>query len=134
MGMMAEFKEFAVRGNVVDMAVGIIIGAGFGKIVSSLVADVIMPPIGLAVGKVDFSDLSITLKEKTDEAAAVTLNYGLFLNTLIDFSILAFAVFLLVKGINRLRRKQAAAPAPPVAPTPQENLLAEIRDLMKARG
>jgi large conductance mechanosensitive channel len=132
--MLAEFKEFAVRGNVVDMAVGIIIGAGFGKIVSSLVADVIMPPIGLAVGKVDFSDLSITLKEQVGEAAAVTLNYGLFLNTLIDFSILAFAVFLLVKGINRLRRKQAAAPAPPAAPTPQEKLLAEIRDLLKARG
>ena len=133
MGMIAEFKEFAVRGNVVDMAVGIIIGAGFGKIVSSLVADVIMPPIGLAVGKVDFSDLSITLKEKTDEAAAVTLNYGLFLNTLIDFSILAFAVFLLVKGINRLRRKQAAAPTPPASPTPQEKLLAEIRDLLESR-
>ncbi len=113
MAMIKEFKEFAMRGNVVDMAVGIIIGGAFGKIVSSLVNDVIMPPIGLLLGKVDFSHLTIILKEKTPEAAAVSLKYGLFVNTVLDFVIMAFAIFMLVKQMNRLKRKEEApAPAP----------------------
>ncbi len=128
MGMMKEFKEFAVRGNVVDMAVGIVIGAAFGTIVKSLVADVIMPPIGLLLGNVDFSNLFIVLREgaqagpfatiaQANEAGAVTLNYGIFINTIISFLIVAFAVFLLIKGVNNLKRKQEA-PAP--APTTKE--------------
>lgn len=128
MGMMKEFKEFAVRGNVVDMAVGIIIGAAFGTIVKSLVSDVIMPPIGLLLGGVDFSNLFIVLKEgaqagpfatiaQANEAGAVTLNYGMFINTILSFLIVAFAVFLLVRGVNNLRRKEVA-PAP--APTTKE--------------
>ncbi|HOS96370.1 MAG TPA: large-conductance mechanosensitive channel protein MscL [Deltaproteobacteria bacterium] len=128
MGMFKEFKEFAVKGNVVDMAVGIIIGAAFGKIVSSVVADVIMPPIGLALGGVDFSDLAIVLKAAVDQAPAVTLNYGKFIQTIIDFVIIAFAIFILVKGINSLKRKQEEAPAEPPR---QEILLTEIRDLLK---
>ena len=128
-----EFKEFAMRGNMIDMAVGIIIGAAFGKIVSSLVADVIMPPIGLLVGGVDFTDLAITLKRATAEDPAVLLRYGAFLQTIVDFIIVALAIFLMVKGINSLRRKQAAAPAPatPPVPTAEEKLLTEIRDLLK---
>lgn len=108
MGMMGEFKEFAVKGNVVDLAVGIIIGGAFGKIVTSVVNDVIMPPIGLLLGGVDFSDLAIVLKKAAGDAAAVTLNYGLFIQTVIDFLIVAWAVFLLVKGLNSLRRKHEA--------------------------
>ena len=128
-----EFKEFAMRGNMIDMAVGIIIGAAFGKIVSSLVDDVIMPPIGLLVGGVDFTDLAITLKRATAEDPAVLLRYGAFLQTIVDFIIVALAIFLMVKGINSLRRKQAAAPAPatPPAPTAEEKLITEIRDLLK---
>ncbi len=130
MGMLQEFKEFAVKGNVVDMAVGIIIGAAFGKIVSSLVGDVIMPPIGLVLGGVDFSNLSVMLKEAVDKAPAVTLNYGKFIQTIIDFIIIAFSIFIMVKGINILKRKQAEAPA---EPPNQEVLLAEIRDLLKKK-
>ncbi|HQB53581.1 MAG TPA: large-conductance mechanosensitive channel protein MscL [Bacteroidales bacterium] len=130
MGMLKEFKEFAVKGNVVDMAVGIIIGAAFGKIVSSVVADIIMPPIGLVLGGVDFSNLAIVLKAAADQAPAVTLNYGKFIQTVIDFTIIAFAIFLLVKGINSLKRKQEEAPA---APPKQEVLLTEIRDLLKKK-
>ena len=128
MGFVKEFKEFAVKGNVVDMAVGIIIGGGFWKKVFSVVADVIMPPIGLLLGGVDFSGLKITLKEAQGEIAAVTLNYGLFIQTVVNFTIVAFAVFLLVKGINTLRRQQEKAPpAPPK--TPEDILLLrEIRD------
>lgn len=129
--IIAEFKEFAVRGNVVDMAVGIIIGAAFGKIVSSVVADIVMPPIGIILGGVDFSDLAIVLKSAQENAPAVTLNYGKFLQTVVDFTIVAFAVFMLVKGINILRRKQAVVDAAPSAPPPQEILLTEIRDLLK---
>ena len=125
-----EFKEFAMRGNMIDMAVGIIIGAAFGKIVSSLVADVIMPPLGLLIGGVDFTDLAITLKRATGDDPAVLLRYGAFLQTVVDFLIVAFAIFLMVKGINSLRRKQAAPAAPP-APTAEEKLLTEIRDLLK---
>ncbi|NLS94963.1 MAG: large-conductance mechanosensitive channel protein MscL [Planctomycetaceae bacterium] len=113
--MLKEFREFAVKGNVVDMAVGIIIGAAFGKIVSSLVNDVIMPPIGLLLGNMDFSSLAITLREKTAEAEAVTVNYGMFINSVIDFVIVAFAIFLVIKQINRLKK----AP-PPADPTTKE--------------
>lgn len=135
MSVIKEFKEFAVRGNVVDMAVGIIIGGAFGKIVSSLVDDVIMPPIGLAIGGVDFSDLAVTLKDATETDPAVFLRYGQFIQISFNFLIVAFAVFLLVKGINFLRRQEAAAPEPaaPPAPTKEEQLLTEIRDLLKAR-
>jgi len=117
MGMLREFKEFAMRGNVMDMAVGIIIGAAFGKIVSSLVNDVIMPPIGLLLGNVDFSQLAITLKAKTAASEAVTLNYGVFINTILDFVIVAFAIFIMIKQINRFKRKEEA---PVVEPTTKE--------------
>ena len=133
MGMMKEFKEFAVKGNVVDMAVGIIIGAAFGKIVSSLVADVVMPPIGLLLGGMDFSALAITLKAATADAPAVTIGYGKFIQTAVDFLIVAGAIFLLVKGINALKRREEAAPTAPPAPSQQEVLLGEIRDLLKQR-
>jgi len=132
MGMIQEFKTFAMRGNVVDMAVGIIMGAAFGKIVSSVVADVVMPPIGLLIGGVDFSDLSIILKEAAGDAAAVTLSYGKFIQTVLDFLIIAFAIFILIKGINSLKKKEEAAPPAPPAPSREETLLTEIRDLLKA--
>ena len=130
MGMMQEFREFAVKGNAVDMAVGIITGAAFGKIVSSVVDDVVMPPIGLMLGGVDFSDLKLTLKDAVGDVPAVTLNWGTFIQTCINFAIIAFAVFLLVKAINSLKKKEEAAPA---APPAQEVLLTEIRDLLKSR-
>ncbi len=133
MSMMKEFRDFAVKGNVVDMAVGIIIGGAFGKIVSSIVADVIMPPIGLLVGGVDFSGLAITLKEAAGTAPAVMLNYGKFIQTVVDFTIVAFAIFMLVKGMNAMRRKAEEAPAAPPPPPAQEVLLREIRDLLKSR-
>src|SRR5512133_2225887 len=129
MGMLKEFKEFAVKGNVIDMAVGIIIGAAFGKIVSSLVGDVIMPPIGVVLGGVDFSNLSIVVQEAIDKKPAVLINYGKFLQTVIDFTIIAFAIFMAVKAMNALKKKEAAAPA--AAPPNQEVLLGEIRDLLK---
>lgn len=106
MGMIQEFKEFAMRGNVLDMAVGIIIGASFGKIINSLVNDVLMPPIGMLLGKVDFSHLAITLQEKTAEADAVTVKYGMFINTILDFVIVAFAIFLLIKQVNRFKKQE----------------------------
>jgi large conductance mechanosensitive channel len=134
MGMLQEFKTFAVKGNMMDMAIGIIIGAAFGKIISSLVADVFMPPLGTLLGKVDFKDLAATLQEATETTPAVTLNYGLFLQNVFDFIIIAFVVFLLVKGINSLRRKEEEAPAAPPAPTAEEVLLTEIRDLLKERS
>jgi len=134
MGMLKEFKEFAMRGNVVDLAVGVVIGAAFGKIVSSVVADVIMPPIGLLLGGVDFGDLKLVMKEAVGETPAVTLNYGSFIQTCVDFLIIAFAIFLLVKLINSLKREEAAAPPPPPAPSAEEALLTEIRDLLKNRG
>jgi large conductance mechanosensitive channel len=131
MGMLHEFKEFAVRGSVVDMAVGIVIGGAFGGIVNSLVKDVIMPPIGWLSSRTDFSSWSYKLPVPADSPdKAVTINYGLFMNAVINFVIVAFAIFLLVKLVNALRRKQEAAPA---APTAQEKLLIEIRDLLKAR-
>lgn len=134
MGMISEFKQFAMKGNVVDMAVGIIIGAAFGKIVSSFVGDVVMPPLGLLIGGVDFTDLAITLKEATEGAAAVTLNYGKFVQTVFDFLIVAFAIFIAVKAMNRLKRKEEEKPAAPPAPSREEVLLAEIRDLLKQKG
>ena len=113
MKMITEFKEFAMRGNVVDMAVGIIIGGAFGKIVTSLVNDVIMPPIGMLMGKVDFSQLAITLSEKTADAEAVTIKYGVFINTVLDFVIVAFCIFMVIKGMNRLKRKEEEVPKEP---------------------
>lgn len=140
MGMIKEFKEFAVKGNVVDMAVGIIIGGAFGTIVKSLVSDVIMPPIGLAMGGVDFSSLFINLSggqfdslEAAKEAGAATINYGVFLNNVISFLIVAFAVFMLVKSINSLKKKEEAKPAAPPAPSKEEVLLTEIRDALRSR-
>lgn len=131
MGMLQEFKDFAVKGNAIDMAVGIITGAAFGKIVSSIVEDVIMPPIGLLLGGVNFSNLRVTLKDAMGDVPAVTLNYGKFIQTIIDFTIIAFCVFLLVKAINSMKKAEAAAPPPP--PPAQEVLLTEIRDLLKKR-
>ncbi len=133
MGMMKEFKEFAVKGNVIDMAVGIVIGAAFGKIVSSFVADVIMPPIGLLVGGIDFTNLAITLKEASGDIPAVVIGYGKFIQTAVDFTIIAFAIFIAIKGINSLKRKEEEAPQAPPEPPAQEVLLAEIRDLLKNR-
>jgi large conductance mechanosensitive channel len=134
MGMLNEFKAFAVRGNVIDMAVGIIIGAAFTKIVSSFVADVVTPPLGLLIGGVDFSNLAVVLKAATAESPAVTLNYGQFIQTVFDFTIVAFAIFLAVKGINHLKRKEAAAPSAPPAPTKEEVLLTEIRDALREQN
>ena len=133
MSLFSEFREFAARGNVVDLAVGVIIGASFGKIVTSLVDQVVMPPIGLLLGKVDFSKMEWVLVPEnpaTEAVEKVAIQYGAFINTLIQFLIVAFVVFLAVKGINKLRREQ---PAEPTAPTPTEALLAEIRDELKAR-
>jgi large conductance mechanosensitive channel len=134
MSILKEFKEFAVKGNAVDMAVGIIIGASFGKIISSLVADVIMPPIGVLVGGVDFTKLAVILKEKVGDVPAVTLNYGNFIQTMVDFTIIAFAIFLVVKLINNLKKQEAAAPLAPPEPTKEELLLTEIRDLLKTKN
>ena len=133
MSMVKEFKEFAMRGNVIDMAVGIVIGAAFGKIVSSFVNDVLMPPLGMLLGGVDFSDLMITLKEAAGEAPAVVLKYGVFINTVIDFLIIAFAIFIVIKGMNTLKKKQEEAPAAPPQPSKEEMLLTEIRDVLKSR-
>jgi large conductance mechanosensitive channel len=136
-----EFKEFAMRGNVLDMAVGIIIGAAFGKIVTSLVNDVIMPPIGLIMGNVDFSNLFVNLGggefatlSDAQEAGAPIIKYGLFINTVLDFTIVAFAIFMVIRTINRLKRSQPEAAAAPPEPPMEQKLLAEIRDLLKTRG
>jgi len=131
MSIIKEFREFAMRGNVVDMAVGIIIGGAFGKIVSSIVNDVIMPPIGVLLGGVDFKNLRLTIKQATASQPAVTLNYGSFINTVIDFTIVAFAIFIMIKVINNLKKKQAEAPPAAPQPTKEEKLLAEIRDILK---
>ncbi len=131
MSMIKEFKEFAMRGNVVDMAVGIVIGAAFGKIIASLVKDVIMPPIGLLLGGMDFSNLSWVIKEAKEGAEAVIIKYGTFINTIIEFIIIAFAIFLVIKAMNSMKKKEEAKPAPPPAPSKEEVLLTEIRDLLK---
>ncbi|BCD86647.1 large-conductance mechanosensitive channel [Pseudomonas solani] len=133
MSLLNEFKAFAVKGNVVDMAVGIIVGAAFGKIVSSFVGDVVMPPIGLLIGGVDFTDLAITLKAAQGDIPAVVLSYGKFIQTVLDFVIVAFAIFMGVKAINKLKREEAVAPSAPPVPTPEEVLLTEIRDLLKSQ-
>jgi len=128
MGIIKDFKDFAVKGNVVDMAVGIIIGAAFSKIVTSLVADVVMPPIGLIIGGVDFSNLSIVLKPAEGNVPAVTIAYGKFIQTILDFTIVAFAIFMVIKGLSKMKLKN---PPPPAAPSAQEVLLTEIRDLLR---
>ena len=134
MSLIKEFREFAVKGNAVDMAVGLVIGAAFGKIVTSLVNDVIMPPIGLLMGGVDFSHLAVTLKAAAGSEPAVTLKYGLMINTVIDFLIVVFAIFLVVKGMNALKRKKEEAPASPPPPSIEERLLRDIRDILRSKG
>ena len=133
MGLLQEFKEFAMRGNVVDMAVGIVIGGAFGGIVNSLVKDVVMPPIGMAMNKVDFTSLKVVLQEKAGDAAEVSINYGLFITTVINFIIVALAIFVVIKAMNTLKKKQADAPPPPAPLTKDQELLGEIRDALKAR-
>ena len=134
MAFFKEFKEFAMRGNVMDMAVGIIIGAAFGKIVSSLVKDVIMPPIGVALGGVDFSKLGVVIQEATDETEAVVIAYGQFIQTIVDFLIIAFAIFVAIKVMNKLQRqKEEEEPAAPPEPSDEVKLLTEIRDALKSR-
>lgn len=138
--MLKEFKEFAMRGNVIDLAIGIIIGAAFTTVVNSLVKDIIMPPIGFLMGGIDFTDFFIVLGagdypslKAAQDAGAATINYGVFINAIVNFLIVAFAVFILVKQVNRFRVQKAAVPAEPPAPTTSEKLLSEIRDLLKAR-
>jgi len=131
MGMMSEFKDFAMRGNVVDMAVGIVIGGAFGKIVSSFVSDVLMPPLGLLMGGVDFKDLAVVLKQEVGELPAVTLNYGSFIQSVVDFLIIAFAIFMVIKAMNNLKKKEEAAPEAPPKPSEEVVLLTEIRDALK---
>jgi len=131
MGMLSEFKDFAVKGNVVDMAVGVIIGTAFGKIVSSFVKDIIMPPIGVLFGGVDFSDLSVTIQEAAGEIPAVAINYGVFIQTIVDFSIVAFAIFMAVKVMNGFNKQVEEVPKEDHAPSKEEILLTEIRDLLK---
>ena len=133
MSLIQEFKAFAARGNVIDMAVGIIIGAAFGKIVSSFVGDVIMPPIGLILGGVDFSDLAVTLKAAEGEVPAVVIAYGKFIQTVIDFLIIAFAIFMGLKAVNTLQKKQEEEAPAPAGPTKDQELLTEIRDLLKSQ-
>jgi len=131
MGLISEFKDFAVRGNVVDLAVGVVIGAAFGKIVTALVDNVVMPPIGLLIGGVDFSAWKWILKPAVNGQGEVAISIGVFINTVIQFAILAFVIFLAVRAMNRLLKKQAEQPAPPAAPSPEVVLLTEIRDLLK---
>jgi len=131
MSMIQEFKEFAIKGNVIDMAVGVIIGTAFGKIVSSFVSDVVMPPIGVLLGGVNFSDLAITVKESVGNSPAVVVAYGKFAQTVIDFTIIAFVIFIVVRLINAMKRNAEVAPVAPAGPTVEQVLLAEIRDLLK---
>lgn len=131
MKILDEFKAFAIKGNVVDMAVGIIIGIAFGKIVTSAVSDIIMPPIGLLLGGVNFADLKVVMKAATETVPAVTWNYGNFIQAIIDFLIVAFVIFIMVKAMNAAKKKEVAAPAAPPAPTKDQVLLTEIRDLLK---
>lgn len=133
MSMVQEFKKFAMRGNVIDMAVGIVIGVAFGKIVSSFVADVVMPPLGLLLGGVDFKDLAIVLKDAIGDTPAVVIAYGQFIQTIVDFVIIAFVIFLVIKAMNSLKAKEEVAPSAPPAPSKEEILLTEIRDLLKEK-
>jgi large conductance mechanosensitive channel len=132
MSLISEFKEFAVKGNVVDLAVGFVIGGAFGKVVSSLVSDLIMPPLGLIVGRVDFSKMALQIGTNP-KGGPILLQYGMFVNTVLAFLIVAFALFVIIKGINRLRRTPPPAPAVPPPPTPSEVLLGEIRDLLASK-
>jgi large conductance mechanosensitive channel len=132
MSLMKEFKQFAVRGNVVDLAVAVIIGGAFGKIVASFVSDVLMPPLGLLLGGVEFTDLVIVLREAVGEdIPAVTMTYGVFIQNVVDFVIIAFVIFMMIRFINNMKKKEEAAPAAPPAPSKEEQLLTEIRDLLK---
>jgi len=133
MSMLGDFKAFAMRGNVIDLAVGLVIGAAFGKIVTSLVTDIISPPLGLLIGGIDFSGLSVTLRQAVGDAPAVTLNYGIFIQTIISFIIVAFAIFLVVRVISKMQRQQEAVEEKTPVPTGEEKLLAEIRDLLSER-
>lgn len=133
MSMLQEFKEFAIKGNAIDMAVGIIVGAAFGKIISSLVADVFMPPIGVLIGGVDFTKLAVTIKDAAENSPAVTLNYGNFIQTMVDFTIIAFIIFMMIRLINSLKKEEAAAPTAAPEPSKEELLLTEIRDLLKEK-
>jgi large conductance mechanosensitive channel len=133
MGLLGDFKNFAMKGNVLDLATAVIIGSAFGKIVSSLVNDVLMPPLGLLVGRVDFKDLKVIIRHGTDGAANVTLNYGMFVQNIFDFLIIAFCIFMIIKASQKMDRKNIEAPAPMAAPTKQEQLLEEIRDLLKKK-
>lgn len=134
MSFLSEFKDFAVKGNVMDMAVGVIIGGAFGKIVTSVIDDIIMPPVGLVLGGMDFSKLAVTLKEAQGDAPAVLLKWGAFVQTVMDFTILAFCIFLMVKAINNWKKEAPPEPEAPAEPTNEEKLLAEIRDLLKAKS
>lgn len=131
MGFLKEFKEFAMRGNVIDLAVGVVIGGAFGKIVTSLVDDLIMPIVGVLTGGIDFSEKKVVLKEAVGDVAAVTLNYGSFINIVIQFLIIAFCIFIVIKGLNSLKKKEEVAPAEAPAPSKEEVLLSEIRDILK---
>lgn len=133
MSLFKEFREFAIKGNVVDMAVGVVIGAAFGKIVSSLVSDVVTPPLGLLIGGVDFKNLAVTLRAAAENQPAVVLKYGVFLQTMFDFLIVALAIFALVKLVNTLKREAPPAPAAPPAPSREEQLLTDIRDALRAQ-
>lgn len=133
MGSLKEFKEFASKGNVVDLAVGLVIGAAFGKIVTSFVSDVLMPPIGMLVGGVNFTDFKFVLKDAAEGVEAVSINYGSFIQTVFDFLIIAFAIFWVVKVMNKMKKEEVAAPAAPPAPSNEEVLLGEIRDLLKKK-
>lgn len=134
MSLLKEFREFAMRGNVVDLAVGVIIGAAFGRIVSSLVSDIIMPPLGLLIGGVDFKQFTLELREASGDVPAVVMHYGLFIQNIFDFIIVAFAIFMAIKLMNRMRRSEPPAPEVPAEPSAEEKLLAEIRDLLKQQN
>lgn len=131
MSLIQDFKKFAIRGNVLDLAVAVVIGAAFGRIVTSFVNDVLMPPIGILLGGVDFSDFVLTLKEASGEVAAVTINYGVFIQHLVDFTIIAFAIFMVIRAFEKMKKKEEVVPSPPPEPNAEEKLLTEIRDLLK---
>lgn len=133
MSLIQDFKKFAIRGNVLDLAVAVVIGAAFGRIVTSFVNDVLMPPIGLLLGGVDFSDFVLTLKEASGEVAAVTINYGVFIQHLVDFTIIAFAIFMVIRAFEKMKKKEETIPSPPPEPNAEEKLLTEIRDLLKVQ-
>lgn len=134
MSLIKDFKTFAMRGNVLDLAVAVVIGAAFGRIVNSLVNDILMPPLGLLIGGINFREFSYTLSEATADTAAVTINYGIFIQQLIDFTIMAFAIFMMIRLFENMKKKEEAKPGAPPKPTNEEKLLTEIRDLLKTKG